>query len=90
MDRAQIRIFEQTDHVGFAGLLDSKHSLGLEPKIALVLRRDLSHEALERKLADEELSRLLELSNLTECHSARSESVRLLDTFVSHISRLTG
>ena len=90
MDRTQISIFKQTYHVGFAGFLDGKDGLRLEPKIALVLRRDFSNKALEGKLADEEFGRLLELSDLTECHSAWSESVRLLDTFVSHIGCLAG
>ena len=82
---AQIRILEQADHVGLARLLDCEHSLALEPQIALVLSGDLPHEALERQLANEQLSRLLELANLTKSDCAGTEPMWLLDALVSHI-----
>ena len=56
MDGAQVRVFKETDHVGFGCLLKSKHGLALEAKIALVLERDLPHESLKGKLPDQELS----------------------------------
>ena len=90
MDGAQIRIFEQTNHVGFAGFLDREHCLALESQIALVLSGNLTNQALEGKLSDEQFSRLLELSDLTECDSAGSETMRLLDALVGHISSFAG
>jgi hypothetical protein len=51
----------------------------LEAEVRLVLLGDLTHEALERELADQQLRRLLVLSDLTESDSARSVAVRLLD-----------
>ena len=85
MDRAQICVFEQADHVGLACLLDCEHSLALESKIALVLCSNFPYEALERQLADEQLSRLLELANFTKSDCAGTEPMWFLDTFVSHI-----
>ena len=43
---------------------------------------------MEGQLANEQLGRLLELSDLTESDCACSESVRLLDTFVGYIGGL--
>jgi hypothetical protein len=44
--------------------------MGLEPEIGLEVLRDLTNQALERKLADEELSALLILADLTQSDSA--------------------
>lgn len=77
---AQVRIFEEADHVGLGGLLKREHGLRLEPEVRLDLLSDLPHEALERQLPDEQLGRLLELADLTKGHRAWSEPMRLLDT----------
>ena len=62
----------------------------MEAKVTLVFGGDLSHESLEGELADEELCRLLELSDLSEGNCAWSEPVRLLDSFVCDIGSLAG
>ena len=90
MNGAQIGIFEQADHVSFTGFLDGKDCLRLESQVTLVLRGDFSHKSLKRQFADEKLCRLLVLSDLTEGDSTGPESVRLLDSFVSHICCLAG
>ena len=87
---AQIGVLKQADHVGFACLLDGEHCLWLEAKVTLVFGGDLSNESLEGELADEELCRLLELSDLSEGNCAWSEPVRLLDSFVCDIGSLAG
>ena len=53
MDRAQVRVLEEADHVGLGGLLQREHGLRLEAQVALVLLGDLADEALEGQLADE-------------------------------------
>ena len=88
MDRAQVGIFKETNHVGFARFLDGEDGLRLEPQIRLVLGGDLSDQALEGQLPDEQLGRLLELADLAECNRARSESMWLLDALVRDIGCL--
>lgn len=88
VDGAQIRIFEQTDHVGLACFLNCKNCLTLKPQVTLVLSCDLSDQSLEGKLANEELSRLLEFSDFSEGNGASSETMRLLDSFVCYICSL--
>ena len=66
MNGAQIGIFEKRDEVSLHRLLESTNSRGLEAEVGLEVLRNLSHQALERKLADQELSRLLVTTDLTE------------------------
>ena len=80
VDGAQVGVLEQTDDVGLSGLLKGEDGGGLEAKIALEVLGDLTNEALEGKLPEEELSGLLELADLTESHSAGAVAVGLLDT----------
>ena len=80
MDGAKIGIFKETHHVGLSCLLKGEDRLALESQVALVLLSDFSDQSLEGELADEELSGLLELSDLAESDCAGSEPVRLLDT----------
>ena len=80
MDSAKISVFEQTDEVGLGSFLERKNGGALETKIGLVILSDLTNEALERKLADEELSGLLELADLTESDGTGFEAMRLLDS----------
>ena len=82
VDGAEVGIFEKTDHVGLGGLLEGEDSGGLESKVALEVRSDLSDESLERKLSDEELGGFLESSDLSKCDSAWSESVSSLHSNV--------
>ena len=82
VDGAEVGVLEETDHVGFGGLLEGKDGGALETELASVLRGDLTDESLEGELSDEELGGLLETSDLTESDGTGSESVGLLDTTV--------
>lgn len=79
VDGAEVGVLEETDHVGFGGLLEGKDGGALETELASVLGSDLTDESLEGELADEELGGLLETSDLTESDGAGSETVRFLD-----------
>ena len=50
--------------------LQGEHSAGLEPQVSLEVLSNLTHEPLERQLADEQLSGLLVLANLTQGDSS--------------------
>ena len=90
VNRTQVCIFEESNHVSLAGLLNGEHSLWLPTQITLVLGGDLSDQPLEGKLPNEQLGRLLELADLSQGNCAGSESMRLLDALVRHIGCLTG
>ena len=78
MDGAQIGVFEQTDQIGLASLLQSHDSGALEPQVSLEVLGNLPHKSLEGQLADEELGGLLVSPDLPEGDCARPVSVRLL------------
>ena len=80
VDGAQVGVLEQTDDVGLSGLLKGEDGGGLEAEVALEVLGDLTNEALEGKLSEEELSGLLELADLTKSHGAGAVAVGLLDT----------
>jgi len=80
VDGAQVGILEEGHEVGLDGLLESTDGGRLEAEIGLEVLCDFTDETLERKLADEELSRLLVTTNLTESDSSWLVSVGLLDT----------
>ena len=77
---AEVGVFEKSDHVGFSGLLESEDGRGLESKIGLEIVGNFSDESLERKLSNEELSRFLESSDLSEGDGTGLEAVGSLDT----------
>lgn len=68
VDSAEVGVFEETDEVSLAGLLKGHDRRALEAEIGLEVLRDLSHEALEGQLADEELGALLVATDLSESH----------------------
>jgi hypothetical protein len=80
VDGAQVGVLEQADKVGLSGLLKGEHSGSLEAEIGLEILSNLTDKALERQLADEELSALLVAADLTESHSSRAVTVGLFDT----------
>jgi len=59
VDRAQIRVLEQTDEICLARLLQRCYRCCLEAKFGLEVLRYLTNESLEGELADEELGALL-------------------------------
>jgi hypothetical protein len=80
VDSAKVGVLEEANKVGLSGLLKGKHGVALETEVSLKVLGDLADEALERELADEELSRLLVATDLTERNGTRAVTVRLLDT----------
>jgi len=78
MDGAQVGVLKEPDQVGLAGLLESHDGGALEPQVGLEVLGNLPHQALERQLADEELSGLLVPPDLAEGHCARPVPVGLL------------
>ena len=79
VDGAEVGVFEQSDQVGLAGLLQSHHGGALEAQVGLEVLGDLTHEALEGELADEQFRGLLVAPDLTESYGSRLVAVRLLD-----------
>ena len=80
MNGTQVGILEEGDEVRLDGLLQSTDGGGLEAQVGLEVLSDLADETLEGELADEELSRLLVATDLTESDGTRLVTVRLLDT----------
>ena len=66
MDGAQVGIFKQADEVCLDGFLERTNGRRLEAKVRLEVLGDFTDETLEGELADQELSRLLVATNLTE------------------------
>jgi hypothetical protein len=80
VDGAQVGVLEERDEVGLDGLLKSTDGGRLEAEIRLEVLGNLTNKTLEGQLADEELSRLLVATDLTESDGTRLVAVRLLDT----------
>jgi hypothetical protein len=80
VDGAQVGVLEETDQVGLAGLLESSDSRRLESQVSLEVLGDLTDEALEGQLSDQELSRLLVSTDLSESDGTWSVTMRLLDS----------
>ena len=76
---AQVRIFEQADEIGLAGLLQGHHGGALEAQIGLEVLSDLADETLERQLANQQLGALLITTDLTQSDRSRPVTMRLLD-----------
>ena len=89
VDGAQVGVLEQTNQVGLAGLLEGHDGGALEAEVSLEVLGDLTDQALEGQLADEELSGLLVSPDLTESDGSWPVSVGLLDSSGSG-SRLAG
>ena len=80
VDGAEVGVLEERDEVGLDGLLEGADGRGLEAEIRLEVLGDLTDKTLEGQLADEELSRLLVATDLTESDGSGLVAVRLLDT----------
>ena len=79
VDGAQVGVLEEADQVSFAGLLQSHDGGRLEAQVGLEVLGDLTYQALEGQLADEELSALLVTADLAECDGTGPVPVWLLD-----------
>jgi hypothetical protein len=66
VDGAKVGVLEERDEVSLNGLLKSTDGRRLEAKVGLEVLCDFTDQTLEGELADEELSRLLVATDLTE------------------------
>jgi histone H3 len=80
VDGAKVGVLKERNEVGLNGLLEGTDGGGLEAEVGLEVLSDFSNKTLEGELSDEELSRLLVATNLTESDGTRLISVGLLDT----------
>jgi hypothetical protein len=80
VDSAKVRVLEEANEVSLGGFLKGKDGRSLETKVGLEILGDLTDETLERELADEQVSRLLVTTDLTESDGSRTVTVRLLDS----------
>ena len=80
VDGSKVGVLEQAHQVSLGGLLESQDGRALETEIRLEILGNLTNQALERELADQEFRRLLVTTDLTKGHSSRSVSVGLLHT----------
>ena len=78
VDCAQVGVRKQRDDVRLSRLLDRLHSRALEAQALLLLRRQLAHQALERRLLHKQLRAALELADLAQRHRAWAPAVRAL------------
>ena len=80
VDGAQVGIFEKSDQIGLRRFLQGHDGTALETKVGFEILGDFTDQALEGKLSDQKLGRLLVASDFTKGNGSRSVSVRLLDT----------
>ena len=78
MDGAQVSILEQRHQVRLSSLLKSHDGRTLETEIVLEVLRHLTHQSLEGELADQQLSALLILADLTKSHGTGAITMGLL------------
>jgi hypothetical protein len=79
VDGGQVGVLEEPDEVGLGGLLEREDGRRLEAEVGLEVLRDLTDEALEGELADQQVRRLLVLADLTESDGTGAVAVGLLD-----------
>ncbi len=72
VDGSQVGVLEQTHQVGLSSLLQGQDCTALEAQVGLEVLGNLTHQALEGQLADQQLSALLVLADLTQSHCSRA------------------
>ena len=78
VDGAQVGIFEKTNQVSLASLLQSQDSWALESEISLEVLGDFTNKTLEWQFPDQEFSALLVTSDFTESDGSWPVSVWFL------------
>ncbi len=68
VDGSQVGVLKEAHQVCLSSLLQGQDSAALEAKISLEVLGDLTHQALEGQLADQQLRALLVLADLTQSH----------------------
>ena len=80
MDGAKVGVFEESDEVSLAGLLESHNRRALESEVGLEVLSDLTDQSLEGKLPQKEFGRFLVPADLPESNCSWPVSVRFLDS----------
>ena len=80
VDGAQVGVLEQTHQVGLSSLLQSQHCGALEAQVGLEVLSNLTDQALEGQLPDQQLSGLLVLPDFTQSHGTGPVAMGLLHT----------
>ncbi len=80
VDGAQVGVLKQAHQVRLGSLLQRQHGGALEAQVGLEVLGNLTHQALEGQLADEQLRGLLVLADLTQGHCAGPVAMGLLHT----------
>ena len=75
VDGAEVGVLEEANEVGLGGLLQREDGGALEAQVGLEVLGDLTDEALEWELADEELGGLLVVADLAEGDGAGAVAV---------------
>ena len=79
MDGAQVRVFKESDEVGFTRFLQSQNGRALETNVRLVVLSNFANKTLEGRHANEQVRALLVLANLAEGDGARAVAVGLFN-----------
>jgi hypothetical protein len=79
VDGAEVGVLEETDEVGLRSLLEGHDGGGLEPQVGLEVLSNLTDQALEGELSDEELGGLLVTPDLTKGDRTRTITVGFLN-----------
>ena len=66
MDGTQVGIFKKRDKISLYRFLESSDCRRLESKVGLKILRNFTNQALERKLADQELGGFLIATNFAK------------------------
>ena len=90
LDGAQVGVFEKTDQVGLASLLQGHDGRALEAQIRLEVLSDFTDQALEGQLADEKLGALLVTADLAKSDRARPVTMGLLHSTSSRCTLAGG
>ena len=68
---AQVGVLKEPNKIRLCRLLKSQHGGALESQVGLEILSDFTHKPLEGQLSDQELGRLLILSDLPKSYSSR-------------------
>ena len=80
VDSAQVGVFEETDEVSFASLLEGHNGRALEAEVSLEILGDFTNKTLEWQFADEKFSRFLVSTDLTESDCSWPVTMGFLDS----------
>ena len=77
---AEVGVLEEANQISFSGLLQSTDSGTLEPQVGLEVLGNFTNQALEGKLAYQEIGGLLELADLAKRNGTRAVAMGFLDS----------